>query len=92
MKLTCGTCENLFPVQKKTTFVYNFILLIPTLTINDTVHSVLYCSHCTSVQCVHKLTSQHGDKSGCQSSQGIGHEKNVQIVFVSYLFVIRILI
>ena len=60
--LTCGPCVNLFPVQRKKTFVYSTVLLIPTLTINDTVHlySVLYSGHCT-VQCVHQLASQHGD-------------------------------
>ena len=66
-KLTCGTCVNLFPVRKKTIFVYTTVVLIPAQTIYNYVHSVLYCTHCTvcTVQCVHKLSSQHEDKRGC---------------------------
>ena len=52
-------------------------------------YCTLYCTVATvqSVQCVQKLTSQHGDKRGCQFSYGLrrsntsyqGHEKVGQL-------------
>ena len=62
------------------------------------MYSVLYCTVATvqSVHCVHKLTSQHGDKRSCQyfhdlrmnNTSSQGHKKSDQFNKICTLWVI----